>query len=85
MFCAIILISSLRNVNSNPNPLWGIFQNGPTQDVGKVVVKQPQKPQTRGLFSDDDEDAQVKLSSFTGGKVNTVDIVYNMSVCDRLF
>lgn len=66
MFCAIILISSLRNVNSNPNPLWGVFQNGPTQDVGKAAVKQPQKPQTRGLFSDDDEDAQVKLSSFTG-------------------
>lgn len=65
MFCAIIVTSNLRNVNLNPNSLWGIFQNGPAQDVGKAAVKQPQKPQTRGLFSDD-EDVQVKLSSFTG-------------------
>ncbi|XP_069548739.1 WASH complex subunit 2 isoform X2 [Brachyistius frenatus] len=34
-------------------------ENGPAADVGKAAVKQtPQKPQTRGLFSDD-EDAQV--------------------------
>lgn len=54
-----------RNENLNPNPLWGMFQNGPARDVVKAAVKQPQKPQTRGLFSDD-EDAQVKHSGFTG-------------------
>ncbi|KAM7385589.1 hypothetical protein PAMP_001666 [Pampus punctatissimus] len=33
-------------------------ENGPVPDLGKTVVKQTQKPQSRGLFSDD-EDAQV--------------------------
>ncbi|XP_039995270.1 WASH complex subunit 2A isoform X2 [Xiphias gladius] len=33
-------------------------ENGPAPDVGKAAVKQTQKPQTRGLFSDD-EDTQV--------------------------
>ncbi|XP_008277986.1 WASH complex subunit FAM21 isoform X2 [Stegastes partitus] len=33
-------------------------ENGPAADVGKAAVKQTQKPQTRGLFSDD-EDSQV--------------------------
>uniref|UniRef100_A0A8D2ZL82 FAM21/CAPZIP domain-containing protein n=1 Tax=Scophthalmus maximus TaxID=52904 RepID=A0A8D2ZL82_SCOMX len=33
-------------------------ENGPTPDVGKAAVKATQKPQTRGLFSDD-EDTQV--------------------------
>ncbi|KAF0027483.1 hypothetical protein F2P81_020224 [Scophthalmus maximus] len=33
-------------------------KNGPTPDVGKAAVKATQKPQTRGLFSDD-EDTQV--------------------------
>lgn len=55
----------------NTKPQWGIFQNGPNPEVGKTAVKQPQKPQTRGLFSDD-EDVQVKPSN---EKVNTVDIV----------
>ncbi|XP_063347431.1 WASH complex subunit 2 isoform X4 [Pelmatolapia mariae] len=34
-------------------------ENGLPPDVGSAAVKQPQKPQTRGLFSDDDEDTQV--------------------------
>ncbi|XP_071382680.1 WASH complex subunit 2A isoform X7 [Centroberyx affinis] len=33
-------------------------ENGPAPDVGKASTKQTQKPQTRGLFSDD-EDAQI--------------------------
>ncbi|XP_044228878.1 WASH complex subunit 2 isoform X5 [Thunnus albacares] len=33
-------------------------ENGPAPDMGKAAVKQTQKPQTRGLFSDD-EDTQV--------------------------
>lgn len=33
-------------------------KNGPAPDMGKAAVKQTQKPQTRGLFSDD-EDTQV--------------------------
>ncbi|XP_071336712.1 WASH complex subunit 2 isoform X3 [Trachinotus anak] len=33
-------------------------ENGPASDVGKAAVKQAQKPETRGLFSDD-EDTQV--------------------------
>ncbi|XP_035760627.1 WASH complex subunit 2C isoform X5 [Neolamprologus brichardi] len=34
-------------------------ENGLPPDVGSAADKQPQKPQTRGLFSDDDEDTQV--------------------------
>lgn len=64
----------------NTKPEWGIFQNGPNPDVGKTAVKQPQKPQTRGLFSDD-EDAQVKPSN---EKVKPVDIV-DMIACACLF
>ncbi|TWW78896.1 WASH complex subunit 2C [Takifugu flavidus] len=30
-------------------------ENGPTPSVGKAAVKLPQKPQTRGLFSDDED------------------------------
>ncbi|KAL7383544.1 hypothetical protein ABVT39_013014 [Epinephelus coioides] len=30
-------------------------ENGPAPDAVKTVVKQPQKPQTRGLFSDDED------------------------------
>ncbi|GAA6223367.1 WASH complex subunit FAM21-like [Lates japonicus] len=33
-------------------------ENGPAPDVGKAAVKQTQKPQSRGLFSDD-EDTQI--------------------------
>uniref|UniRef100_A0AAQ5XDT8 FAM21/CAPZIP domain-containing protein n=1 Tax=Amphiprion ocellaris TaxID=80972 RepID=A0AAQ5XDT8_AMPOC len=33
-------------------------KNGPARDVGKAAVKQTHKPQTRGLFSDD-EDSQI--------------------------
>ncbi|XP_023119652.2 WASH complex subunit 2 isoform X1 [Amphiprion ocellaris] len=33
-------------------------ENGPARDVGKAAVKQTHKPQTRGLFSDD-EDSQI--------------------------
>ncbi|XP_030603968.1 WASH complex subunit 2 isoform X2 [Archocentrus centrarchus] len=34
-------------------------ENGLAPDVGNAAIKQPQKPQARSLFSDDDEDTQV--------------------------
>uniref|UniRef100_A0A3P8T689 FAM21/CAPZIP domain-containing protein n=1 Tax=Amphiprion percula TaxID=161767 RepID=A0A3P8T689_AMPPE len=37
-------------------------ENGPARDVGKAAVKQTHKPQTRGLFSDD-EDSQDLFAS----------------------
>ncbi|KAM6922649.1 WASH complex subunit 2 [Lycodopsis pacificus] len=34
------------------------LENGPAPDAARAAVKQTPRPQTRGLFSDDDEDAQ---------------------------
>lgn len=39
-----------------------MLQNGAIADIGKSAIKQTQKPQAGGLFSDD-EDAQVRVSS----------------------
>ena len=42
--------------------LFDSLQNGPSSDI-KIIIKPTEKPQTRGLFSDD-EDAQVWFICF---------------------
>lgn len=55
------------------------FQNGAASDAGKSVVKQTQKPQTKGLFSDD-EDTQVRLSSLEKIHNSDIYVYFNYSL-----
>lgn len=64
--CPALLLTELNFLFCAPvfyikcSSSFSVFQNGPAPITGKSATKQ--KPQTRSLFSDD-EDAQVRLSA----------------------